>query len=331
MSSAHNRLCGFVLAITASFLFVGPALAQKAPPGGWFYIQKYIGDRQRTQLGGIASAPIFVFSESGALVDSGTADGAQPYGTLIPVPAGTYYVAGGKFNLGQTRQRYVVRPGKVTVIQTGFVVIETWPEAEQPRQGCSGWDAEMTLYADRDGMTMPIVSNSRFTYATRHLGMIQMLVGKYRLGWHGFDIPVEIKAGMAYTVPLGTIPPQPESKGRVSRTKDETSDNLSLRLCDDGQTHLLAGTYWVSYAKPLDAYPYEERVWQQVEVGPTNEPGYDAKRLGPGDRLAKPLLTGPEADPVFAPTDQDLSRTETRTGTTPQDPLGDDIQWNSPP
>lgn len=320
-------------AVAALLLLTAPLPAGGATQEGWLYIHKYLNDKQRDLRGGIATAPFFVFSESGALIGSGSADGTQPPGKLIPVPAGTYYVAAGRFNLGLTRQRYQVKPGKVTVIQTGFVMIETWPQQDQPRQGCSPWDAEMTLYGTKDGMLVPIFSNSRLQYGTKHFGMIQMLTGSYRLGWHGFDLPVDIRAGQIYRVPLGTVGPLADPKGRVSRTREETSDSMALRLCDDGPTHVLAGQYWVSYAKPLEEYPYEERVWQQVDVPPLNEPGYDAKKLT-GERLGKPLLTGPEAEPVAAATEMDGvigSGKAAATAPTEQDPLGGEILWDSPP
>ncbi len=325
-----GALLGCLLALGLLGLAAGAAAEGKK--GGWLYIHKYLSDAQRRQHGGVASAPVFVFSESGALVRSGDADGAQPLGRLIPVEAGTYYVAAGRFNLGLSRVRYTVRPGKITVVKTGFLQIETWPEAEQPQQGCSPWDAEMTLYGKKGADWVPIFSNGRSEFGTKAFGMVQMLAGTYRLGWHGFETDVEVREGQIYRVPLGTVGPLSDPKGRVGRSKEEGAANPGLRLCDDGPTHVLAGKYWVSYTKPLDVYPYEERNWQQVEVPPLNESGYD-KRL-PGERLNKPVLTGAEAEPQPAPVD-DLD-TVRGQGTAPggggaNDPLGGDILWEAPP
>lgn len=332
---SRRRVRCVALGVLAVLCLVGllPRSSGAKEPRGWFYVHKYLSDQQRKHYGGIGTAPVFVFRDSGALVRSGQPDGSQPLGTLVAVPAGTYYVAAGRFNIGLTRQRYTVKPNKVTVIQTGFVGVETWPEADQPREGCSPWDAEMTLYGQKGEEWVPIFSNSRREYNTRHFGLVQMLAGSYRVRWHGFETDVVIKPGTIYRMALGTVGPLRDPKGRVSKSREEGASNPGVRLCDGGPTHLLAGRYWVSYVKPKDEYPYEERNWQQVDVPPLNEPGYD-KQL-PGERIGHAVLRGAAAAPVAAPVeDMKAFRAAAKpspAGGNEDDPLGGDINWEAPP
>ncbi len=318
--SGRTKTVALALILTVTAGLATQAQA-KRQPRGWLYVHKYLSDRQRKHWGGIASAPVFVFTEAGALLQGPEPDGSQPLGKLIPVEPGVYYVAAGKFNIGLTRQKYVVKPRMVTVIQTGFVKVETWPESEQPKEGCSNWDAEMTLFARKGDEWLPVFSNSRLEFDTRHLGMIQMLVGKYRVSWHGFETDVEIKAGQVYALPLGTVGPLADPKGLVGLERKEGAH--ALRLCDDGPTHIIAGKYWVSYVKPLETYPYEQRVWQQVEVPPYGEHGY-VKKL-PGERIGRPVFTGKESQPIPAP------QTGEPGAASQDDPLGGEIDWNAPP
>ena len=97
-------------------------------------------------------------------------------------------------------------------------------------------------------------------------------------------------------------------------------------------THVLAGTYWMSYAKALDVFPYEERVWNTHEVQPINDHGY--ARDVPPDAIKKNFHKGAGAEPVPMP----LATMDQPSAGNQASPdggdslLGDDgIDWDAPP
>jgi len=296
----------------------------------------------------LAVAPFWFFDEKGALVASDRRDGRQRPGQLVAVPAGNYFVVAGNNNVGLTRVRYTVVSRKVTVVKTGFVSMSTWQAAEQPKVDCGPWDAEMTAFVAAVGgegadpkaaQWLPSLSNPAVEYKTRDFGMLQLPVGAYRILWHGFQRDVEIKEGLVYRPPLGTVGPLgvDRPKGRLSVGKGDASANLSLNLCADGPTHVLAGSYFVSYVQQLDAFPYEERVWTQVDVEPSNEHGYQRK-MKP-DRLRKPIHAGAGATPTPAFVERlvvpeaGASGPDAKTKAKADQLLGGDggIDWDAPP
>ena len=294
------RLILMITALTSS------VSAEAAPAkDGWLYIHKYLSDAQMQHYGGIAVAPIWFFDASGAAVPSDRPDGIHSPGRLVLVPAGDFHVVGGERNVGLTRAKYTVVPNKVTVVQTGFVQIQTWREGEIPKEDCPLWDGELTAYLkppEDDGRWMPVLSNPAVEHGTKDFGMLQLLVGKYQVEWHAFATSVVVKAGEIYRLSTGTAGPLGDDrpKGRLSRQRSETADNPSLGLCRDGPSHVLAGDYWLSFAKQIDVYPYEERVWSQFSVDATNDHGYVKKMKG--DNLRKKAHKGEGSEPTPAPT-----------------------------
>ena len=294
-------------AALAAALALVPAGAAAAD--GWLYIHKYLSRQQAQASAGIASAPFWFYDSNGALIPSSRPDGRQEPGTLVKVPAGDYYVVAGNNNVGLTRVKYTVVGRKATVVQTGFVSVSTWRDDEQPKVDCSPWDAEMTAFVaaldtpDADPKApkwLPTLSNPAVEFKTRDFGMLQLPVGRFQILWHGFTHDVEIKEGEVYRLPLGTAGPLGEDrpKARLSERKGDAADNPTLNLCADGPTHVIGGAYFLSYMQQLDVFPYEERVWTQIDVEATNKHGY-VRKLKP-DGVGKSIYRGEGAAPTAA-------------------------------
>ena len=284
-----------------------PVAVAAAPATGWLYIHRYLSSAQVEVNPGIATAPMWFFDSNNALVPSRLPDGRQEPGRRVQVPVGTYYVVAGDRNVGLTRVKYAVVQNRVTIVKSGFVQVTTWKVEELPKIDCAPWDAEMTAFVrgERPGgggeTWLPVLSNPAVEYGTREFGMLQLPVGAYRIDWHGFTADVEVKEGKVYRLPVGTAGPLGEDrpKGRLSVKQGEAADNPSLLLCDDGPTHVIAGKYWLSFAKRLDEFPYEERVWTQLEVEAINKYGY--VRTMRADNTGRGLHRGPGSDPAAAP------------------------------
>ena len=344
------------LGALTSLLVSGPGFAKEKT--GWLYLQRYLSDAQLRVNKGIAVAPFWFFDEKGAAVPSKAPDSSHGTGELVEVPEGTYYAVAGQRNVGLTRTKYQVVAGKVTVVQTGFVQVSTWKAEDLPKLECSPWDAEMTAFARvpdgqaaapadgeapaaggaAEGRWLPVLSNPAVEFHTREFGMLQLPVGAYRILWHGFSHEVTVKEGEIYRLPLGTVQPVGEDrpKARLSVERGESAGNPSLMLCSDGPTHVVAGDYWLSYAKELDVFPYEERVWLTQEVPASNDHGY-ARRLA-GDSIGRHTLKGAGADPVPAPLSSmarpGSPRANKKADTASRDTfLGGEggIDWETPP
>ncbi len=328
--------------LLACLLAPGSAWA-KGEKTGWLYIQRYLSDAQLKFNKGIAQAPFWFYNSKGEVVPGKPPDGVQVPGQLVQVPVGDYFVVAGQRNIGLTRVKYTVVASRVTVVRTGFVQVSTWKDEELPKLECSPWDAEMTAFVRAPGGAgaevgpewMPVLSNPAVEFHTRHFGMLQLPVGQYRILWHGFTLDVEIKEGQIYRLPLGTAGPLGEDrpKARLSRDRGESAGNPALFLCADGPTHVLARTYWMSYAKALEVFPYEERVWNTQEVQPINDHGY-ARRL-PEDDIRKSYHKGAGSEPTYLPLAK-MARPTARDQA-PGDGAdslldGDDgIDWEAPP
>lgn len=281
-------LAGTALAAVLALVPAGAAAAD-----GWLYIHKYLSDQQADSGVGIAAAPFWFYDSNGGLITSSRRDGRQSPGVLVTVPQGDYFVVAGNNNVGLTRVKYSVVSRKVTVVKTGFVSVSTWRVEEQPKEDCSPWDAEMTAFVaaldspDADPQApkwLPTLSNPAVEFKTRDFGMLQLPVGPFQILWHGFTHDIEVREGEVYRLPLGTAGPLGEDrpKARLSVGKGDAASNAMLNLCAEGPTHVIGGTYFLSYVQQLDVFPYEERVWTQVDVEATNKHGYLRKLKADG-------------------------------------------------
>lgn len=303
----HHRGSRRLLGLVGAAVALAPVGAAAAD--GWLYIHKYLSRQQAESGAGIAVAPFWFYGASGALIPSSRNDGRQAPGELVKVPEGDYFVVAGNNNVGLTRVRYTVVAKKVTVVQTGFVSVSTWSQEEQPKADCSPWDAEMTAFVaaldspeanPKAPKWLPTLSNPAVEFRTRDFGMLQLPVGRFQILWHGFTHVVEVKEGEVYRLPLGTAGPLGEDrpKARLSVGKGDAGNNATLNLCADGPAHVIAGPYFLSYVQQLDVFPYEERVWTQIEVEATNKHGY-VRKLKP-DGIGKSVYRGEGADPAPA-------------------------------
>ncbi len=299
-----KAIAAIVLAIAMA---LSPAVASAAD--GWLYIHRYLSKQQTDKGTGVAVAPFWFYDSDGALIRSSRRDGRQEPGALVSVPPGDYYVVAGNNNVGLTRVRYTVVAKKVTTVKTGFVQVSTWRESEQPKADCSPWDAEMTAFvaalpaaaADANQPKwLPTLSNPAVEYKTRDFGLLQLPVGTFQILWHGFTHVVEIKEGEIFRLPLGIAGPLGEDrpKARLSTGKGDGADNATLNLCADGPTHVIGGSYFLSYVQQLDVFPYEERVWTQFDVEATNKHGY-FRKLKP-DGIGKSAYRGEGSTPTEA-------------------------------
>lgn len=345
VSGACWKSAGLAM-FAASATLAAPAAATAAD--GWLYIQRYLSEEQMGKTDGVAVAPFWFFDRNGALVPSDRPDGMQTPGRLVKVAPGEFHVVAGQNNVGPTRVAYTVVPGKVTVVKTGFVQVSTWRSSDQPKADCAPWDAELTAFVEaikgeqtdpKAARWLPILSNPGVEVGTRDFGLLQLPVGAYRILWHGLPHDVEVREGEVYRLPLGTAGPLGEDrpKARLSVQRGDAADNPTLNICQDGPTHVVAGPYWLSYMQQLDVFPYEERVWTQTEVVPTNDHGH-ARRFKP-EGVSKPVHKGEGSEPTPAaiaslakpdPAAPSLTQQKQDKG----DALlggGGGIDWDSPP
>ncbi len=285
-----------------------PPKSPHKPKQGWLYINKYALSSQFEQRGGFAVTPFYIFDKTGLIHQSIEKNNTHSPGKLIPVEPGEYYVAAGKLNQGATRTKYMVEPGKVTEIQTGFVMIQTWKQDELPITGCSEWDGTMHVLAQMNDKWLPIMSNPPAEYRTRHWGVIQLPVGQFRVIWHDMTVDIEIKKDQVYRLPLGIAGPMPDKGAKLASRSEAAhgaASQVTVNLCLDGPTQVLAGDYWLLTTKHMEVFPHEQKEWSEMTVEPFDEHGYVMK-VKP-DKLKQALLSGDKAQPLIDPGEVNLN------------------------
>ena len=228
-----------------------------------------------------AAAQIYVYTSDGTLVHSGVGKGQHNPGSLIELEPGEYLVEVGRSRTRHNLQRYTVAAGKVTIIQTGWVSIATWPRADQPKgDACRSWSAEVRVVREVNGVEYLVSSNGDLFPA--EFSMVQLPVGTYRVYFNGLATDVTVKEDTVHSLALGTAGPYKGSKVRLAADKSEAAGVPSVGLCEGQPNHVLAGTWWRSHTVPIEEHPYEKKVWEQVTVE-GSDGGTD--RSIPGDKV----------------------------------------------
>jgi hypothetical protein len=274
-----------MVALLALGLWSVQASAQAKGKGALF-VDSFFSKDDLANMGG-ASAEIYVYGADGKLISSGMGNGSWAPGALIEVPPGDYLVEVGRHRSRQNLRRYAVKEGYITPVKTGWLSVTTWPQADQPKGGCQSWDAQMRAYVVDEEGKEHLVSTSEARGKSQ--SRIQLMAGKYRVYWHGLATDVEVVEDKILHLGTGGVGPLGGSSARVSAQKSDKGGVPSVELCADGPTHILAGKWWVSQVEKIEEYPYEKRVWQQIEVPALDESFTRDLR---GDRLRGRLLKG---------------------------------------
>ena len=243
-----------------------------APKEGWLYVQRYLNKETIAEKGGIALTEVSVYDDQGMLIHSGVGDGSWSPGVPIPVPEGWYYVELGKYRTKWNLQKIFVKNKMTTIIETGWISVSTIARQEQPKVGCNSWKSEMVAFVEMNETEHLIMSNSKM--GAEEFGMIQMPVGTYKIYWQGLPTTIEVKAQKIARIPTGFWGPSSGIRASLSVEKNEHAKNPTLELCQDGPTHLPAGTFWEKTIQRTDEYPFEKAVWNQVEITVHNDPSY---------------------------------------------------------
>jgi hypothetical protein len=235
---------------------------------GALYANAFFNRGDLKSMGG-AAAQVYVYAADGKLISSSQGDGAWPAGSLIEVEPGDYLVEVGQHRTRHNLRRYTVQKGQITLIPTSWVAVTTWPRQDQPTQGCRPWDAELRVYVlDAEGKEHLVGSNEGVNAAQ---GRVQLAAGKYRVSWHGLIADVELVENQILHLGTGGVGPFPGANARLAAEKSDKAGVPYIELCGDGPTHVLAGRWWMTQVEKIEEYPYEKRVWQEVEVPALDE------------------------------------------------------------
>lgn len=273
------------VALVALGLWTVQASAQARGKGALF-VNSFFSKGDLANMGG-ASAEIYVYGADGKLVSSGKGNGSWAPGALIEVKPGDYLVEVGRHRSRHNLRRYQVKEGFITPIQTGWVSVTTWPQADQPKGDCQPWDAQLRAYVvDEDGKEHLVSASEARGKAQSRL---QLVAGTYRIYWHGLATEVEVQENKILHLGTGGVGPLGGTGARLAAQKSDKAGVPSVELCSDGPTHVLAGKWWVSQTEKIEEYPYEKRVWQEVEVPALDE---SFRRDLKPDQLRGRLLKG---------------------------------------
>jgi hypothetical protein len=245
---------------------LAPTAQAQGGNAGALYVQGYFRAEDLKGMGG-AQAEVFVYGLDGAALHSGRTGGGWQVGKPIELSEGEYLVEVGRSRTRYNLRRVAVKAGQITELPTGWVAVTTWPEAEQPKQGCQPWSAELRAYVVVDGKEHLVASNAGMA---QERGRVQLPVGTYRVYWHGLAREVEVQADKLLQLGTGGAGPLGANNVRIATSNTDEASVTSVDLCQDAATHVLAGSWWVSQVERIEDYPYERRVWQAIQVPPSD-------------------------------------------------------------
>lgn len=234
---------------------------------GYIYVQEHFPTDQLQDFGG-AEAEVYVYTTEGTLVHSNTGTGSWKTGAKIPLAPGDYLVEVGRSRTRHNLKKYTVKSGEITEVATGWVAVVTWPADAQPDRGCSPWNATLRAYK-LEGDKEHLVTLNKNARGER--GRIQLPAGTYRIHWHGLTTDVEVKPNHIHYLATGGVGPYPGNEARLFAEKNDTAGVPHVDLCDNGPTHVIAGTWWLFQTEKTEKYPFEKRTWQEIEVPALDE------------------------------------------------------------
>jgi hypothetical protein len=309
-SSERHRwrsLSAWTLAIVCIVLVVSqPSFAKETSGEGYVLVPSLLTSADRNRYPGFFPPSIWIYDDKGTALPSEARLGAYNVGQKIPLPQGWYLVEVGTVQAPENRLRLYVSAGKTTVVPTGLVVVSVEHIRQQPRDVCNPWTGKLFVSLPIDPKPGPTVSTNRRA-GNFPVGVLQVPAGYYRIQWNRFYIATDVKAYMAFNLETGLIGPMPQQKYQVHRQKGHTAHNPGLRLCRNRPTRVLVRSYWGTYNRQISAYPFKQRIWEQLTVEAVKS------KRGPYQKLKKPrirgaIYKGPGSEPVamWEEEDQDL-------------------------
>jgi hypothetical protein len=276
-----------VLSMTTAGVLSFEPVAQAKGKLGAIYVHSHYNANDFKALGSAKGVEIYIYDMEGALISSGLGNGAFKPGKKIDLEAGEYLVEVGNVRSINNLRKIKVVGGQTTEIKTGWVAVTTWPLIDQPIEDCAEWSARLKASIMVDGRRVVIMSNR--TARRSNKGRIQLPVGTYELHFNGLTVPVQVEANKILHLSTGGLGPFLGTDVRISKAKSDDSNVPSVAACSDGPIHLLAGKWWLSKTEKTEDYPYEKRVWEEVEV-PVIDEG-EVRSLKP-DRLTGRVYRG---------------------------------------
>lgn len=255
--------------VVAVASWVAPTDAEARTRKGWIYVHRHYNPDDLKTMGAASAAEVYVYKVDGTLINSGKNTGGWAAGEKIELEPGDYLIEVGQERAKANLRKVTVKAGVVAGIDTGWVAVTTWPLSEQPTEGCSRWMATLRAYVNDGGKRHLVGSNQKAGGGQK--GRIQLLAGTYEVEWHGLMTTVEVKAHEVTYLATGSVGPFNGEDVRLSAEKSDAAGVPNVTLCADGPSHVLSGDWWVSQTEKLEDYPYERRVWRQVQVPPLDE------------------------------------------------------------
>jgi len=305
-TSTFARFSGLILLFT-TIVFSTPAFATGPSETGSLLVPHLLNARNRGRYPGFVPPNIWVYDKAGKAMPSSGSMGAYAVGQSVPLPEGWYQVEVGTSQIPQNRLKVFVKAGNTTVIPTGLIVVSVESTREQPRDVCNAWSGKLFVSLPLDPAPGPTIATNR-TAGKHPVGAVQVAAGYYRIFWNGTYIATDIKPYHAYNVETGLIGPMPQNDYAIHRKKGLKSSNPGLRLCRNRATRVLSRSYWGTYNRQISAYPFKQRIWEQVMVAQPES------KKGPYQKLKKlkipgKIYTGPGSEPVAMWEEEELPAT----------------------
>ena len=271
-----------------------PLQDAEAQSKGFLYAHQHI-DSEIIKEKHFAAADVFVYTPDGTIVHSGKGTGSFGAAELITLEPGDYLVEVGRYRTRHNLQRYKVVANQVTVIETGWVSVTTWDWKDQPDgPGCTKWNSGLRAMRLVNGKEFLINSNTDLKPGSS--SMIQLPIGTYRVYFNGLATNVTIKADTIYQLPVGVAGPFSTIKARLSSNKAEGVGVPSVGICDDFNSHIIAGDWWLLSTTKIEEYPYEKKSWEKLSISATS--GGKFLNLKP-DSLRSGVYRGAGSKPEF--------------------------------
>ncbi len=285
-----------ILAVSACVALSLAAEAGANKPGV-LIVPTLLTKREMAGQPGFVPPKVWIYDEVGQLLRSSKSLGAYDVGERISLPEGWYMVEVANIRHRRNRAKMFVKSRRVTIVPTGLIAINVEPASQQPRDVCKRWSGRLFV-------SLPLAPNPGPVVATNRdadpgpVGVVQVLAGYYHIQWNQFFIGMDVKPNMALNLPTGHVGPMPQKKYTFHARKGHAADNPGLRLCLKRTTRVLARTYWGTYNKQISAYPFKERVWEQVTVDLPESKGGPYQKMR-RQKIRGAIFTGPGSEPTL--------------------------------